>query len=177
MSRLTVLTLLLILLSPVLAHSSDATQTYQTPEQYLANVFGEPPPSATLWLTGELGEAVADTLGHKPRRIRERYWARDNRSVWILEEIGKERPITMAFLVDNGQLADASVLIYRESRGWEIRLPRFTRQFDGATLNEHGELDRDIDGITGATLSVRAMERVARLALLFHAEVSGGSEE
>ena len=35
--------------------------------------------------------------------------------------------------------------------------------------------DRQIDGITGATLSVRAMGKVAGLALLLHAEVIHGS--
>jgi hypothetical protein len=56
------------------------------------------------------------------------------------------------------------VLIYRESRGWEVRHAFFTRQFDQAQL-ENGKLDRSIDGITGATLSVEALQRAARLAL------------
>jgi hypothetical protein len=33
------------------------------------------------------------------------------------------------------------------------------------------ELDRNIDGISGATLSVRALTRLARVALLLDAEV------
>ena len=41
-------------------------------------------------------------------------------------------------------------------------------RFIGAALEEGRELDRPIDSITGATLSVRAMERMAALALLYH---------
>ena len=33
------------------------------------------------------------------------------------------------------------------------------------------ELDADIDGISGATLSVNAMIKMAKLALLFHKQV------
>jgi hypothetical protein len=45
-----------------------------------------------------------------------------------------------------------------------VRHAFFTRQFDQAQL-ENGKLDRSIDGITGATLSVEALQRAARLAL------------
>ncbi len=63
------------------------------------------------------------------------------------------------------------VLAFRESRGWEIRYPFFTSQFSGLTLAPDGYLSQSVDGITGATLSVRAVERVARLALWLDAQV------
>lgn len=157
------------------ALASDAEDIYQTPAAFVAEAFNNPPPSQTLWLSGELRDQVSDILGHAPRRIRERYWLADNRSLWILEEIGKERPITMGFVVDDGKLVDARVLVYRESRGWEIRLPRFTAQFTGATLENNAQLDRDIDGITGATLSVNAMHKLARVALLLHDKVTAAA--
>jgi len=100
-----------------------------------------------------------------------RYWSRDERTAWILEEIGKTEPITTGIVVDKGAIARISVLIYRESRGWEVRYPFFTDQFKGATLNSTHELDRNIDGISGATLSVRALTRLARVALLLDAKV------
>jgi hypothetical protein len=65
------------------------------------------------------------------------------------------------------------VLAFRESRGWEIRYPFFTDQFSGLTLAPDGYLSKPIDGITGATLSVRAVERVTRLALWLNAQVHG----
>jgi hypothetical protein len=48
-----------------------------------------------------------------------------------------------------------------------VRYPFFTDQFDGATLTAKSRLDRNIDGITGATLSVGAVTRIARVALIF----------
>jgi hypothetical protein len=57
-----------------------------------------------------------------------------------------------------------TVLAFRESRGWEIRHPAFTQQFKDATLIDNA-LDRHIDGVSGATLSVWAMTAVTRLAL------------
>ncbi|RMD90438.1 MAG: FMN-binding protein, partial [Alphaproteobacteria bacterium] len=67
--------------------------------------------------------------------------------------------------VEEGALREVAVLVYRESRGGEIRYPYFRDQFVGARLGDDLALDADIDGISGATLSVHAMQRMARLAL------------
>ena len=76
-------------------------------------------------------------------------------------------------VVAGERIERVEVLAFRESRGWEIRYPFFTDQFSGLTLAEDGYLSEHIDGITGATLSVRAVERVARLALWLDAQVRG----
>ena len=87
--------------------------------------------------------------------------------MWILEETGKEELITAGFVVADGRIDHVRVLVYRESRGQEVRQSSFLGQFKDARLKEGDRLDRDIDGIVGATLSVGAMERMARLALFF----------
>ncbi len=46
----------------------------------------------------------------------------------------------------------------------EVKYPAFTKQFIGAKLDEM-KLDRNIDGISGATLSVWAMTSIAELSL------------
>ena len=43
---------------------------------------------------------------------------------WILEEIGKSKPITMGFVVNAGAIEITRVLVFRESRGWEIQIGR-----------------------------------------------------
>jgi Na+-translocating ferredoxin:NAD+ oxidoreductase RnfG subunit len=68
--------------------------------------------------------------------------------------------------VADGAIENVRVLEFRESRGWEVRYPFFTDQFVDARLEDDGRLDRRIDGITGATLSVAAVTRIARIALL-----------
>jgi len=158
--------LLAVLLLP--ANPVAADSAYQSPDEFLEKVFAGPPPTPqVLWLKGEIKETTMIILGHKYPGLRIRYWGKDNRSAWILEEIGKVKPITVGLVIHDGSLETIQVLAFRESRGWEIRYPFFTDQFTGVTLTEEHKLDRIIDGISGATLSVTAMKKLARLALYF----------
>ena len=52
-----------------------------------------------------------------------------------------------------------------------MRYPFFTDQFVAARLQSDERLDRSIDGITGATLSVGAVTRIARVALVLDATI------
>lgn len=142
--------------------------------RFLEETFGRAPHVRALWLTGELRSAARRVLGHDYPSARLRYWQAGGRTAWVLEEIGKELPITVGISVEEGAVRAVRVLAYRESRGWEVQHPAFTAQFDGARLTPQAELDRAIDGISGATLSVRALVRLSRLALLLHGSVSGG---
>jgi len=50
----------------------------------------------------------------------------------------------------------------------------FTRQFVGLSLQPpKSQLSENIDGITGATLSVKAVKKTARFALFLHQLVTG----
>jgi len=142
-------------------------EIYQEPDAFVAEVFGSRPAPKVLWLTKDLQAQAAAILGHPPAQLRQRYWSDSRKSVWILEEIGKEELITAGFVVVEGRIDHVRVLAYRESRGQEVRTPSFLKQFKEAKLAPGDRLDREIDGIAGATLSVAAMERMARLALFF----------
>lgn len=147
------------------AFSVSARGVYQTNEEFLADVFKQTvPKSKVIWLKGEVKQKVADIMGEPYKGLRIRYWSQDSRSAWILEDIGKERPITFGIVVSDNKIENIKVLAFRESRGYEIRYPAFAQQFIGAHLDQL-ELDRNIDGISGATLSVWAMTDVTRLAL------------
>ncbi len=169
--RLALGSVLLLLLAAVPALAAE--RVFLTPEAFIRQAFdGDPPPPKVLWLSGERRKIATRILGHPPPRLRVRYWLKGQRSAWILEEIGKEMPITVGIVIDGGRVAQVRVLIYRESRGHEVRHPFFVNQFEGATLDDKLRLDRRIDGISGATLSVRALKRLVRLALWLHGEVS-----
>jgi hypothetical protein len=149
-----------------------ARGTYQEPEDFLSQAFaGDVPEPGIIWLTGERKDAVKSLLGHRYPSLRIRYWKAGERSAWILDEIGKDQPITTGLVINAGRLEQIKVLVFRESRGWEVRHPFFTNQFKQAQLNESRQLDRNIDGISGATLSVRAMKKLAALALYLDAEL------
>jgi len=161
LTRKTLYTLLLLLTT----FSVSARGIYQTDQNFLAEVFdNNVPKSRVIWMKGEISTGVANILGHRYAGLRIRYWKNENRTAWVLEEIGKTEPITFGIVIADNKVEKVNVLAFRESRGDEIRYPAFTRQFKQAELNDD-QLDRQIDGISGATLSVRAMTKVVRLAL------------
>lgn len=151
-----------------------AEEVYIEPGTYVMQQLSTKENAQSLWITGDLRRQAEEILGHRPLALRQRYWREDDRTVWILEEIGKEEPITAGFVVDDNHIVDATVLIFRESRGWEIRYQKFTEQFLGSRIDETLALNRSIDGISGATLSVNAMRKLARLALAYHHHVMKG---
>ena len=143
-------------------------EPYLTTAQFLESAFGASQPKMeTLWVTKDVAVQVENILGHTPKQLRVRYWKSNLKTAWILEEIGKEEPITAGFVIQSGKLNQVMVLDYRESRGGEVRHPNFLRQYQGADLQKDYQLDKSIDGISGATLSVRAIGRMVRLALYF----------
>lgn len=143
-------------------------RVYLEAADFIAAAFpGATPQVRVLWVTPEIRAEVVRILGHEPAQLRQKYWTDGQKSAWILEEIGKEDPITAGFVVRDGRIDQARVLIYRESRGGEIRYPSFVAQFHGAALADGNYLNKQVDGISGATLSVNAMLRMSRQALYF----------
>jgi hypothetical protein len=63
-------------------------------------------------------------------------------------------------------------LEFKESRGWEVKHSFFTDQFKSISINSDHSLSKPIDGISGATLSVRALKKTAMLALFFNQQIN-----
>ncbi len=149
-----------------------ADQVYMTPTEFLNQTFGETVPAASvLWLNKAHQEKAETLLGHRAPGLRVRYWQQGDRVAWIFDETGKEYPITMGFVISEQTIESVAILIYRETRGGEVRHSYFTGQFVGAKLNESERLSKTIDGISGATLSVNAVEAVARWALYLQTQI------
>lgn len=163
------LTALLILSSTLAA----AGGLYQKPADFVSEAFaGEPPHASIIWLDKALKKRLAAILQHPYHGLRIRYWKKDRRTVWVLDEIGKEKPITVGIIVQAGKIERLKILAFRESRGWEVRHAFFTDQFQHAGLTDEDRLDRTVDNISGATLSVRAVSKLARLALFLDHQLS-----
>lgn len=146
---------------------------YKAPEAFLGEVFGAAVPAPrSLWLTADVRAPLEKLLDGPVAGARLKYWSDAGRSLWILESIGKVKPITVGVSVRDGAIERLEVLVFREERGWEVRYPFFTAQFQGVGVDPEGRLDRAIDGITGATLSVRALKRIARAALYLDQQAS-----
>jgi hypothetical protein len=141
-------------------------QTFQEPDAFLAETFSQSVPAPQLLdITPDMQRDIGRILRHPYRAQRLRYWREGERTAWILEEIGRYRPITVGLVVSRGAIDTIRVLIYRESHGWEVRHDFFTNQFKGLTLDAESNLSGRIDGISGATLSVNALRNLARFAL------------
>jgi hypothetical protein len=147
--------------------TASAESIYQEPADFIVGAFeGDVPAQEALWVTDDIRTEARGLLGRDLRQLRIRYWRTGNRSAWILDEVGKDRPITTGVVIEDGAISTIQVLIFRESRGWEVRYPFFTDQFNDAQLDTNNRLNRSIDNISGATLSVNALKRQAQLALL-----------
>ena len=76
----------------------------------------------------------------------------------IQNTIGKHKPMTYMVGVDHtGHVMNVELLIFRESRGSEVRTKRFNVQYEGKTVLDPVRINKDIINISGATMSVRSM--------------------
>jgi len=163
---------LLFTLLILASFNSDAKGTYQAPDEFIAQAFSEKVPDPSfVWVKGELKQHIEHILQHKNQYRRIRFWQQGQRSVWVLKEIGKEKPITVGIVIDSNKITQLKVLIFKESRGWEVRYPFFTKQFNQLSLIKDNQLSDRIDSISGATLSVRALRKLARIALLLNINI------
>jgi len=164
---------LFLFLSIFIANITSAQEVYQTPEDFLKETFQNTVPEPRLlWLTGERQKMAEQILGHKSTALRIRYWKIGEKSAWILDEVGKDEPITTGVVINQEKIEQLKVLIFRESRGWEVKYPFFTDQFKESHLKSDYNLNKTIDGISGATLSVNALQKVARFALYLHQQIA-----
>jgi len=153
-------------------------------KQFIARAFhlektaeqtGSQPEIKTLWLDDKLQKKISKILDHRYPKLRLRYWVSSDsnkQSVWFLDEVGKELPISFGISIIDHQVSQINVLKFRESRGGEIRMQSFSEQFKDVGLSKDTFLNKTIDGISGATMSVSAMKKITRLALLLHREIS-----
>jgi hypothetical protein len=139
-----------------------------------AELLSEYLPAATqhsLWLQ-ESQRTIAEAIWQRKLPLRISYHQQGDTSLWVMREIGKEQPITIGVIVAANKINAIKVMEYRESRGGEIRHNFFTRQFKQLGLAADQQLDKPIDGISGATLSVRAMKKIARLSLYLASQIA-----
>ncbi len=169
------------LLTFLLSTSSLLAKTYMSQSEFLAlvnqhlsteQILNPEFKNKTIWLKKEIQSHIKSILDHQYAKLRIRYKFIFNQNspitIWFLNETGKERPISFGISVMNNRVQIIRVLEFRESRGHEINIPAFAEQFEQAGLDEHGKLDLNIDGITGATMSVSAMKKMAQLAIYLH---------
>lgn len=152
----------------------EAVRVYATEAEALAKAFAGADSTWTeTWSPDpQQRAAIESTLGWQlvePGFVFHRATGRRGDLGWalILEEKGRFKPIT--FLVHIGpdrRVKLVLVMVYRESRGDGVRRQRFLKQFQGSEAEDPLRLNRDVVGVTGATLSSRALAAGVRKALV-----------
>ncbi len=83
-----------------------------------------------------------------------------------LDEMGKIKPITFLVGIDSQhKVLAVYILEYRDIFGSDIKRRSFLRQFIGKTLKDRLKAGRDIDAVTGATVSSNAAAAAVKKAL------------
>ena len=116
---------------------------------------------AILKITPQMNARIKGIMGHSIGRS-VRYRKSGSSTIWVLNRIGKVKPITVKFVVSGGRISSARVLAYRESHGHEVKRASFLSRLR-STCNA--------PNISGATLSVNSMRRMCRLAKYLHSQV------
>lgn len=139
-------------------------RVYEKPSAFMLRHFSSVPKTQVITLNSAQKKQLKSIFRHSYKEQKVRFWKHGSKTAFILNEVGKSRPITTGVIVKGGKISELKVLVYRESHGWEVSKPFFTKQFVGATLNGQS-LSQPIDGIVGATLSVNAMKKIGAAAL------------
>jgi Na+-translocating ferredoxin:NAD+ oxidoreductase RnfG subunit len=155
-------------------HAAAQERRYLTEEQSLKQMFTRPSQIVRdeKQLTDDQLRRIETTLGVRLRsRVQTVYrgvtqGATDGYAM-IANEIGKEQFITfMVGITPAFKVMRVNLLVFRESRGWEVEDRRFSDQFRGKTSADRLLVGSDIVGVTGATLSSRAFCRGIKKALV-----------
>ena len=162
----------LFILTVFFSFNASSEEVFLSKEDFLKIAFDEDVPRRKgLRFKNEVQEIAQKIMGSNYKKLRMKYWRQDQKTAWILERIGKVELITAGFIVENCRISSVHVLIYRETHGWEVKYPSFRDQFVGINMLEGFKLDKRIDGISGATLSVNSMQKMTRLALAMNSLV------
>ncbi len=84
----------------------------------------------------------------------------------VTQELGKFYPMTFMVAVTlDLRVKGVRMLIYRETHGGDVKRTRFLYQYRGKTIDDPIRINRDIISISGATMSVNAMNRGVKKVL------------
>ena len=108
-------------------------------------------------LTGRQADAIEDASGVGVRSHDLHLW-RVSTGGWFIADqvVGKHEFIPLALGLDaTGAVKDVEILEYREAYGDQVRSPAWRAQFTGKRHGANLKLTKDIQNISGATLSSR----------------------
>lgn len=152
---------------------------YLTPEDAAKLMFPESDHirSEVIIITEEQKQLIEERIGwHFPETTFDCFIGETKGTVdgwaFIQHTIGKHKPMTyMVGVAPDGEVTNVEILVYRESRGSEVRKKRFNYQYQGKTVDDPIRINRDLINISGATMSVRSMSAGVKRALVLADEL------
>jgi hypothetical protein len=158
-------------ISALIAPSTFAVE-YLTVDQAQREIFpGKSLTAAPVKLTGAQRKAIEGVSGVRVLRDEEQVWRVTGGGGWFIvdEVVGKHEFITYALgLKPDGSVKQIEIMDYRETYGGEIRNASWRAQFAGKTSKSQLKLDRDVQNISGATLSCRHITDGVKRLLAFY---------
>ena len=144
------------------------SKTYASADEARRAIWGDKAfRPAPIELTKDQMKAIKKASNVRVRNGKLNAFRADDGSWFILDQvIGKHEYIDIGVGIGaDGAVAGVEVLEYRESYGHEIIHPNWRAQFKGRGPQERLELNKQIQNISGATLSCRHVtDGVNRLA-------------
>jgi hypothetical protein len=159
-----------------------AEASYYTTRGVLAEFFprSERVSYRSFTLDAPARARLAQRLGYAPSRDRYTIFVATTQGkvdgyAIVDDEQGLHQPITFATrLSPRGAVERVEIMVYREPRGDEVRDPRFRKQFEGKTAQDSLRLGRDIDAVSGATVSSASLATGVRRAAVLVEELALG---
>ena len=128
----------------------------------------------TLKLDAELKVLVQNKVKQRFYRDELYYWNISNNDTTIAyalmdNVLGKSMPITFLVILKNeGNILALEVIKYREAYGGEVGNKNWLAQFTYFSDTSDFKLGKNIDGISGATISVNSLSKgIQKIAILF----------
>lgn len=171
----------LLLLNPMAGYAQPdgVVHEYLTRQEALLEVF----PSSSMYVTEAIRLNEVDLMQAEEALYRKLdasefevvlCYDEDHRFLGyavISNELGKYRPITYIVGIEpDFKVKEVAVMVYREDRGSEVRMPRFLYQYKGKSVDDPIRTKRDIINISGATISVRSINAGVKKALYLVAD-------
>ena len=136
-------------------------------EKYLLNLYPDNTDISMhiLKLDKQMKKDVENKVKQKFYRDKLYYWnitKGDSTMAYAFLDnvIGKSMPITFLVILNmNGNIINTNVIKYREAYGGEVGNTGWLQQFYTRNNNSRYKIGKDIDGISGATISVKSMTK------------------
>lgn len=159
--------------APLIAHS----KIYLSVEQAQKIMFGQ-----TSWnqkpilISEDIQKKMRQASGVSHPFNSHRIW-KSTKGAWFIvdEVVGKHEMITYALGIEaDGRIKNIEILEYRESYGYEVAEDSWRSQFVGKNSKSDLKLNRDIQNISGATLSAKHLtDGVKRLMIMYELALQG----